>query len=248
MAWLSNLFDRNKELEPADLSVLKTDIHSHLIPGIDDGSKSMEESLELILELKKLGYQKIITTPHIQQDQYKNTPEIINDGLEALRNALKQENISMDIEAASEYLIDDGFRDKLETGNLLTFAGKHVLIELSYYSEPFNLKNLFFDLQTSGYKVVLAHPERYVYWHRKPEMYQDLFDRGIILQLNLASLTGFYSVESKETAEHLIDKNLIRLLGTDTHHKNYFPAFYHALKSPYLHKLLNSNSLQNNKL
>jgi protein-tyrosine phosphatase len=248
MGFLSKIFTKKELDSPVDLGVLGTDIHSHLVPGIDDGSQSMEESLQLIRSLKEFGFKKLITTPHIQADRFKNNAEIILGGLEKVKNTLVDHGIDMKMEAASEYLVDDGFRSKFENGKLLTFGKNYVLVELSYYSEPFNLKNLFFDLQTNGYRVVLAHPERYVYWHRKPSVYEELNDRGINLQMNIASLTGWYSHEAKEAAEWLIDKQLVRFLGTDTHNQQYIKVIEDARRMPYLKKALDTNRILNEQL
>jgi tyrosine-protein phosphatase YwqE len=223
MAWF-NLFGKKTNTllqEPINLGDLHTDIHSHLIPGIDDGSKTMEESIELVKAVQALGYRKMITTPHIMNDYYKNTPEIILQGLDELRNALAKANVDMEIEAAAEYMLDDGFEDKLKKGNLLTFGNNYVLVEMSYMAEPPNLSNLLFNLQTEGYQVVLAHPERYNYWHNQYHKYEEMSDRGVFLQMNINSLTGWYSESSQKMSQKLIAENRISFLGTDLHNQNY---------------------------
>jgi len=141
-----------------DFSVFKTDMHSHLIPGIDDGSQSLEQSIEIIRAFKSLGYQKIITTPHIMCDYYKNTPEIIWGGLEKLRAELTRLNISIEIEAAAEYNLDDGLEKIIDDKQLLTFGNNHVLFELPFMQEPQNFQEIVFKFQTHGYKPILAHP------------------------------------------------------------------------------------------
>jgi tyrosine-protein phosphatase YwqE len=231
-----------------DLGILNADMHSHLIPGIDDGSKSIEESITLIRELKSLGYKKIITSPHIQNEKFKNTADIINSGLENLRAELEKSNIQIEIEAAAEYLIDDGFIEKYKQGKLMTFGDNYILVELSYYSEPMNLKQLFFDLQLDGYKIILAHPERYTYWHNNLNTYQELFDRSIYLQLNINSLTGWYSKESQKIAKELIDRKLIKFLGTDLHNEVYLNQLKLSLREPYLKKILDSGLILNSEL
>jgi tyrosine-protein phosphatase YwqE len=249
MIW-SKIFNKKAKVlkEPVNLGALHTDLHSHLIPGIDDGSKTMEESITLIRELWDLGYRKLITTPHIMTDYYKNTPEIILSGLDNLRAELKKQGLEMEVEAAAEYMLDDGFMDKLEAGNLLTFGNKFVLVELSYVAEPPNLSTIFFELQTNGYQVVLAHPERYNYWHRNFDKYQDLFDRNIYLQMNINSLTGWYSAESKAIAERLLENNLISFLGSDLHNQNYLSELKKSRYMPALEAVISSNKIMNTKL
>jgi len=249
MIW-SKLFKKKSALleQPIDLGRLHTDLHSHLIPGIDDGAKTMEDSISLIKALKDMGYKKLITTPHIMTDYYKNTPDIINMGLESVRAELKRLEIEMEIEAAAEYMLDDGFMAKLEAGNLLTFGNKFVLVELSYIEEPPNLNSIFFELQTNGYQIVLAHPERYNYWHNDFSKYQDLFDRNIFLQMNINSLTGWYSHESKEIAERLLENNLISFLGSDMHNTNYLNELKRSRFMPSLEKAIASGKILNSKL
>ena len=240
---------KSKKLEnPIDLSTLKVDVHSHLIPGVDDGSQSMEESIKLVRELQKLGYNKLYTTPHIQQDKFRNTPEILTAGLHDLRKELQAQDIAMRVEVGAEYLLDDGFRDKMEAGNLLTIGDNFVLVELSYFTEPFGLKQIFFELQTNGYKVILAHPERYTYWHNNFSVYEELYNRNIFLQLNINSLTGWYSDQSMKVAQQLIDKKLIRFLGSDLHNEVYLKQLQLSLYEPYLDKVLSSGKIMNHKL
>ncbi|RLD63936.1 MAG: capsular biosynthesis protein [Bacteroidetes bacterium] len=249
MIW-SKIFSRKSKLlsEPVDLGILHTDLHSHLIPGIDDGSKTMKDSITLIRELWDLGYRKLITTPHIMNDYYKNTPEIILSGLDNLRAELTKQGIKMEIEAAAEYMLDDGFMDKLEAGDLLTFGNKFVLVEMSYIEEPPNLNSVFFELQTNGYQVILAHPERYNYWHHDFSKYQDLFDRNIYLQMNINSLTGWYSPESKNIAERLIENKLISFLGSDLHNQNYLRELKKSRYMPALAEIIGSAKILNSKL
>jgi tyrosine-protein phosphatase YwqE len=249
MIW-SKLFKKKTKLlsEAVDLSSLHTDLHSHLIPGIDDGSKSMEDSITLIRELWDLGYRKLITTPHIMADYYKNTPDIILSGLEDLRAELKKQGIAMEVEAAAEYMLDDGFMTKLEDGNLLTFGNKFILVELPYVEEPPNLGTIFFELQTNGYQVVLAHPERYNYWHQDFSKYQDLFDRNIFLQININSLTGWYSPESKAVVEKLIENGLVSFLGSDLHNQNYLQELKKSRFMPALAEVIGNPKILNSKL
>ena len=251
MSFLKNIFGKkkHKELrEPIDLGILHTDIHSHLIPGIDDGSKTMEESILLIREMHNLGYKKLITTPHIMNDYYKNTPIIINEGLKKLKEAITKENIDIEIEAAAEYMLDDGFEDKLKAGNLLTFGNNYILVEMSYMTEFPNLSSILFELQTEGYKVVLAHPERYNYWHHTFEKYQELRDRDVYLQMNINSLTGWYSPESRKTAKKLLENNMIQFLGSDLHNEQYLNELKKSKYSVSLKKYIENSNILNSSL
>ncbi|HRG58648.1 MAG TPA: capsular biosynthesis protein [Bacteroidia bacterium] len=249
MGFFDQLFRKEKKLAPIDISKLvKTDMHSHLIPGIDDGSKSIEESLSLIRTFKELGYKKIITTPHIMSDYFKNTPDIINEGLAQLRKELNNQKIEMEIEAAAEYYLDFDFIDKIKKEKLLTFGKNYLLLEVSYLNEPDNIDAVIFELQTSGYNVVLAHPERYPFWGNNPNRFETLKDKEVLFQININSLAGHYSPGAKKVAEKLIEMNMVNFIGTDCHHANHLKYLEEALCNPALHKLVESGKLLNHTL
>jgi tyrosine-protein phosphatase YwqE len=248
MGIFGNIFHSDKLKHPVDLSSVAADMHSHLIPGIDDGSKTMEESIELIRSLHTLGYKKLVTTPHIISDYFKNTPEIITSGLEKLREAITVAGLPVTIEAAAEYMLDAGFIKKYKSEKLLTFGNNYLLIELSAYTPPENLFQIFFDLKIDGYNPILAHPERYHYWHYNIDHYISLKDREIFFQINLPSLAGYYSPEVRKIAEQLIDNNLVDFVGTDMHNTVYFDQVEKSRFSKHLEKLINSGKLLNNTL
>jgi len=235
---LFSKFSKSKEIDPIDLSGLNTDMHSHLIPGIDDGAKTVEESLELIRVMQSLGYSKLITTPHIMSDYFRNTPEIIAEGLELVRAALKKENIPVEISAAAEYYIDDGFIRKLEVEPLLTIGDNYVLTEVSYINPPDNVEQVFFRLMVLGYKPILAHPERYPFWYRNLDQYRRFYEMGVTLQLNMNSLAGYYGPDAKAIGEKLIDMDIITALGSDMHHMRHGAAMQQVVKERYLQKIL----------
>jgi protein-tyrosine phosphatase len=242
MQFFKNIFKKEAVIV-ADFTDVGTDIHSHLIPGIDDGSQSINDTITLIKTQYALGIRKFITTPHIMSDFYKNTPEIILGGLEEVRHVLKQEALDVEINAAAEYYIDDGFIQKLETQPLLTFGDNYLLVEISYINCPDNIFDIFFKIQLQGYKVVLAHPERYPYWYKNFEMYKNIRDRGILLQLNINSITGYYGGGAKVTAERLIDQGLIDLIGSDMHHTKHAEAMQRVCYEKYFAKVLQLNLL-----
>jgi tyrosine-protein phosphatase YwqE len=247
---LFNFFKKNTRQEiPSDLSVLGCDIHSHFIPGIDDGAKTIEDSVQMIAEMHALGYKKVITTPHIMGDFYRNTPENITEGLEKVRIALKEANIPIAVEAAAEYYLDYDLERKLDEGILLTFGkSNNLLFEISYLNAPENLFHFVFRLQTMGYQPILAHPERYNFWHSKFHKYETLIDKGVKLQLNINSLTGYYSLATKKIAEQLIDKDMISYLGSDCHHMGHINLMKNVVYENHLKKLIDSGKLLNNTL
>lgn len=250
MGLFANLFGKKKEknLTPADLSVLGVDVHSHLIPGIDDGAKTIEESLNLLAEFEALGYKKVITTPHVMSDYYRNTPEIILSGLEEVRKAKTERGLKIEIDAAAEYNLDADFAPKIEAKELLTFGDNYVLFELPFLSEPPMFNDIVWKLQMGGYKPVLAHVERYGYWHNQWEKIASLKDRGVYIQLNINSLTGHYGPDVKGIGEKLIENDMVDLLGSDCHNLNHIGLLQRARQKPSLHKLLQSDKLINKQL
>lgn len=211
-----------KKPQQINYSFLKVDMHSHLLPNIDDGSKSMEDSISMIKGLGNLGYEKIITTPHIMGDYYPNTPEIIRSKVTTLNEALIKEGINLKIEAAAEYFLDDFFEELLAKGvELLTFSDNFLLVEFSTFAMPVNAFNLIFELQTKGYKVILAHPERYVYLANQFEQFEQLKSQGCLFQANLLSLAGHYGSEQKKLGIKMLKAGMIDYLGTDLHRQGH---------------------------
>jgi tyrosine-protein phosphatase YwqE len=198
------------------------DIHSHLLPGIDDGAPDLDTSIQLIQKMSSYGIKNFITTPHILGEMYPNTPEIIKAKLRLVQDELKKRNITdIKIDAAAEYMLDEQFPNILEEGDLLTLKDNLVLVEMSYFSPPINLFEILFQLQLKGYKPILAHPERYNSYHNDFRMYQKLKNAGCLFQLNLLSLTEHYGKYVQKTYEKLLKENMYDFVGTDAHHLNH---------------------------
>lgn len=216
---------KKKVRQRPDLSGLVTDMHSHLLPGIDDGSEDVSTSLELITGLTDLGYQKFITTPHILWDIYKNDIKTITPAYEELKAALKEKNIDLPFRFAAEYFLDYHIDELIEDEiPLLTVKDNWVLIEFSFISAPLDLKEKLFALQLAGYQPIIAHPERYSYFGRNKEIFDELKEAGYFFQVNLLSLTGYYGKIPYELASHLVKNKYVDLLGTDLHHIRHLTA------------------------
>jgi tyrosine-protein phosphatase YwqE len=216
---------------PSGLSGLRCDMHSHLIPGIDDGSPDLETSIRLIRGFMDLGYKKIITTPHINVDIFPNTPDIIDYGRAIVVEELQRLNIEIEFRAAAEYLMDERFSQLLAAGEpLLTLKDNLVLVELSFAVPAINLKEILFDMQLKGYIPVLAHPERYLYFGANKKWYEQLRNVGCLFQLNLLSFAGHYGQDSKQLAEYLVKKRYVDLLGTDLHHERHLEILKSSVK------------------
>ena len=229
-----------------DYGILGADMHSHLLPGIDDGSPDLATSVKLIEGLTELGFKKLITTPHIMQDMYPNKRDDILQGCEVLKKHLEAENINVEIEAAGEYFLDDNLK-KLLTGKepLLTFGDNLVLVEFSMASEPFDLKELLFEMEMQNYRPVIAHPERYIYHERNKVFFENLKIAGCLFQLNIMALAGAYGKSVHELARYFIKHEYYELAGTDLHNEQQLahlhnPSIAHGLK-----ELIDSGKLMN---
>ena len=229
-----------------DYGILGADMHSHLLPGIDDGSPDMATSVKLIEGLRELGFKKIITTPHIMQDMYPNKRDDILQGYEALKKHLVAENINVEIEAAGEYFLDDNLKKLLaDKEPLLTFGDNLVLVEFSMASEPFDLKELLFEMEMQNYRPVIAHPERYIYHERNKVFFENLKIAGCIFQLYIMALAGAYGKTVHELARYFIKHQYYELAGTDLHNEQQLaylhnPSIVHGLK-----ELIDSGKLMN---
>ena len=244
-----SLFKSKKKKDPFIIKdTFKVDLHSHLIPGIDDGSQSMEESIVLLKMLEKIGYKKVITTPHIMLDSYKNTPEIINAGLASLRKSAKEEGISLQIEAAAEYYLDDGFYDLLRAGNMLSIENEYLLFETSYVSKPLQLEEMIFEIASAGYKPMMAHPERYRYVKDPAKEYGRLKELGVFFQVNINSFGGHYGQSAKFNATFLSQAGLINFLGSDTHHNRHLETLESVIKSESYNEIFSNNTILNDTL
>ncbi len=228
--------------------ILKVDLHSHFIPGIDDGSQSMEESLSLLRAMEALGYEKVITTPHIMIDVYRNTPKIIKEGLVSLREAAKAEGIQVEIEAAAEYYLDEGFYEHLHSDEVMSINNKYLLFETSYVSKPLQLEEMIFEISAAGYVPLMAHPERYRYVRDPLKEYSRFKELGVLFQLDLNSLGGFYGKDAKKKAEILSEKGMLDFLGSDVHHLKQTRFLDDVFKSENYARVWENNTILNHTL
>jgi tyrosine-protein phosphatase YwqE len=180
---------------------------------------------------------------------YKNTPEIILDKLALVREELKRREMDVEIEAAAEYYCDDHFEKQIEEGKLLTFGKKKfVLFEISFAAENVNLGRAIFNMRLAGYQPILAHPERYEYWHGDFSKYESMLDKDVMLQLNVNSLTGQYGPSCKRISERLIEKGMVSFIGTDCHHMGHVQLTHQARQMPVLRRLIDSGNLLHHEL
>lgn len=239
MGLFGNIFKKKEVLPPFDLGRLKVDMHSHLIPGIDDGAQDMDQSIAMLAKFQNLGYKKVVTTPHVMTDSFPNTSETILNGLAALRAEAKSVGLTIEIEAAAEYYFDETLMPKIANKELLTFGDNYVLVEFAFHSPPQFLDQLFFELKSNGYRPVVAHFERYMYYLGKIDKAVEWRKQGINIQINLNSLSGQYGPDIKKQAERLIDAGEFDFVGTDCHRIEHLMLLEDNLSNPYLHKVGN---------
>ena len=215
-----------KKVSPAsDYFPFVTDIHSHILPGIDDGAPDVETSILLIEGLMNLGITQSVATPHIIGDLYRNDVTTINKALALLTDTLAEKQIDFKVTAAAEYMLDAYFLELLYSKTpLLTIKNNLLLTEFSYADKPYNVERLLFNIITEGYQPILAHPERYGYYHNDFKQYNFLNELGFLLQVNLLSFTGYYGKPAARAAAYLIKNNLASFVGTDLHHTRHLSA------------------------
>ncbi|MCB7480599.1 tyrosine-protein phosphatase [Christiangramia sediminis] len=192
-----------------------TDFHNHILPGIDDGAKTVQESLGLIQEFENIGIHNFVATPHIIGEYYPNTPLTIGKAFDEINPHLPG---SVNLSYAAEYMMDQHFVDIIEKQDILPVTKAKVLVEMSYFQPPINLNEILFKIQNHSFSPILAHPERYAYWHSKDlQKYKDIKSRGCDLQLNMLSLSGHYGIGIQKTAYSLLENDLIEYISSDVH-------------------------------
>jgi protein-tyrosine phosphatase len=247
--WNKLFWKKTPETTAVDLGWLGADMHSHLLPGIDDGSPDVATSIQLIEGLMALGYKKFIATPHVLWDLYPNTPDTITKALGDLRAGLTERGLDVEIGAAAEYYIDDHFQQELKNkAPLLPIKDNLVLVEFSMLTAPLELQEVLFEMQLQNYQPIIAHPERYIYLQQKKSFYDDLRDAGCLFQLNLLALTGYYGREVKGLAEYLLKKGFYSYAGTDLHGQKHLSQLPYLGQSSLYAELRDSGLIKNHLL
>ena len=206
------------------------DIHSHILPNIDDGSKSIEETSILLEEMALLGINKCIATPHTMPNVWDNSSDFIQETFLNTKSNLPKNLDQMLHRVSSEYMMDETFIERLQNEKLLAIKDNIVLVEMSYLNPTVDLKNILFQLQIKGYTPLLAHPERYLYYHNSKQDYFRLKELGCLFQLNLLSTIEYYGKSVTTIADFLLANDLIDFVGSDIHHNHHVNAFYQKIK------------------
>jgi len=225
------------------------DIHSHLLPGLDDGVKSIEESIYILKILQGLGYRKVITTPHVMSDHYPNTNVDILTKLKTVQEAARQNSLDIEVQAAAEYYLDEVFIQKIDSHEeMLTFGDKYILFETSFFNKPAFLEDAIFKLNAQGYQPILAHPERYAYLIHDLNLLKKLKNMNVFLQMNLLSLAGHYGKDVKTFSRKLLKAQLIDFVGSDCHHVLHANELKHMLNRRNINTIMSQNILNKSLL
>lgn len=220
----------SKKIEPQPL-FFATDIHCHILPGIDDGSPDVATSEELLQRMTSWGIKRIFASPHVAFDTFENTPSSMDGALAQLNDRVAGKYPGVYIGRSAEYRLDDLFADNFSKGLLMPLPGNLLLVENSFVQEPWNLDQLLFDIKVKGYKPILAHPERYHYYYMNKARYDKIHAAGTFFQINVLSLAGYYGKDEKRMAEYLIDKGMVDYIGTDLHNHRHGDAIESYLAS-----------------
>ena len=229
----------SRQSEPARLP-FSTDMHCHLVPGVDDGSPDPSTSVYLIEQMNQWGIDNIIATPHITAGTFENTPEKLDTALEVLHKALSESGLPVTLSRSSENRLDDFFADQLKAGNITPLPGNNLLVEFPWFQEPFQLDTVLFDLKCEGYNIIIAHPERYAYYRTNRDRYETLHRQDNMFQVNLLSLAGHYGKAEKQTAMYLIEHGMVDYIGTDIHNRNHVESITAWLRTREARRVLDT--------
>ena len=246
---------RSRERRPDKVVIppLKVDVHSHVLPGIDKGAKTIRQSIDLIAQLSQLGFQKLIITPHVMWGYYPNSPQQIRERAALLRSYLEDEKITIEIEVAAEYYLDEHFmKELLSPNSMLTFKNEvgqeFLLFETERIRESKHLLEAIKRIKRKGYIPVLAHPERYIYLQSNRILVHQLISLGVLFQVNTISFAGYYGKEAKDLADYLSVAQMISFLGSDCHKEEQLEIMENVMQTTHYQQIIRSKSILNNQL
>lgn len=208
-----------------------TDMHNHILPGVDHGSQSVEQSLQMLEAEIKMGIKRVICTPHVTAETFENTPDTILPAFEVLKNAVAEAGLDVELHVSAEYRLDDFWNKQYAAGNLIPMPGKFLLVENSFMQELLELDELLFDLAIKGYQPILAHPERYGYYSHRHHRYETMHNAGVCFQLNILSLAGYFGSSARDNAVWLVKNGMVDMLGTDMHNLEHAEIIMEYLRS-----------------
>lgn len=236
-----NLFKRKEKK-----LFFNTDMHSHLVPGVDDGSANINTSVFLCQELSKLGITTSYLTPHVTAITFPNNRNTIEEPFEALKQALKEQHVPLTIGHSAEYRLDELFeREVLGKDDFMLFPNDYILIENAFTQPTLHFDDLVYELKARGLHPILAHPERYCYYANNPSKYEEIHDSEVLFQCNILSFAGFYGRMEHDTAFYLLENGMVDFIGTDMHRVEHLNALKHFIGTSEYKKLERMAEIRN---
>ena len=223
-----NFFGRKKE--PTTL-FYNTDVHCHILPGVDHGSQNVEQSLAMLQAELDMGITRVICTSHVTSNTFENTPETLNAAYDELKLAVAEAQLPVEIFVSAEYRIDEYWDEQYAAGAVLPMPGNYLLLENSFQQELLELDEMLFNLRIKRYRPILAHPERYSYYARRRQRYEELHQRGVKFQVNILSLAGYFGSTARENAVWLLKHDFVDMLGSDMHNLDHAAIIKEYLSS-----------------
>lgn len=197
------------------------DMHSHILPNIDDGARSVEETFHLIQEAKEVGFEAIIATSHYMEGYYETDAPEREVWVKAIYDKLQEKNIDINLYLGNEIYLSENMITLLEEGKASTINDtSYVLFEMPLNVEPLNLYDVIYEMQQYKLVPILAHPERYSFVQEEPELIYDLIQKGVLMQANYASIIGYYGQKAQMIVKKLLENNMVHFLGSDVHRQN----------------------------
>lgn len=237
-----NLF-RRRPKEQTKL-FYNTDMHCHILPYVDHGAQTIDDSLAMLRAEIDMGISRVVCTSHVTAETFENTPETLSAAFEKLKAAVKEEGLPVELMLSAEYRIDEYWNKEYAAGHVLPMPGKYLLLENSFIQELIGIDELMFELQVKGYRTILAHPERYRYYHGRHERYEKLHSMGVIFQLNILSLAGYFGSAPRTEALWLIEHDMCSMLGSDMHNLDHADIIKDYINSREWHKLIEKHQLE----
>lgn len=223
-----NIFKRNNK----DVKLFyHTDVHCHILPGVDHGAKNIQDGIELLKADMDMGIKRVILTPHVTSETFENTPETLNAAFAIFKEAVKEAGLDVELHLSAEYRIDDYWQKEYAAGHVIPMPGNYVLLENSFAQELIGSEQMMFELRCKGYYPILAHPERYSYYGHNRERYEKMHRTNVKFQLNILSLTGYYGHSVQDTARWLVKQGLVDMIGSDIHHLEHAEIIKDYLRS-----------------
>lgn len=232
------------------ISSVRVDIHTHILPGIDDGAPTLASSIKIARSMVEAGFSKVIATPHVMRNYYENTFETIRQAKSELVRELEKQRIPLKVETAAEYFLDTNLVDYVKSDLPLLTMGvsgqrPYMLVETGIKNEPAELERLIQELNRRHTRLILAHPENYIYLQNNFDRAIELFRMGVYFQVNCSSFHSHAESEVMRFVRRLVDYRMVSFVGSNLHHETQVPVLIESAKQPYF-QLLTEIGLMNN--